>query len=1075
MANAERIEEIISDEALQQVETLNNKLTVAVNNFNKALEGSKKLDAALQGAKGLREIQKQVEVLTDNQKKLSDQQKVIIQTTDELTKARTRLALADSEEAKELAKVRVEQQQVNKVQKEAAKDALGLTDQYKKLSKQHVELRREAKNIAIQYGETSKEFKEAAARANELDKKLKSIDGALGQSGREVGSYKEKIIDSFKRIGTTIAATFAAERIIAFGKEAVLAAAAAEGVKVAFNKLDSAPALMDKLKEATKGTVSELNLMKTAVRAENFKISLEALPKLLEFAQRRAQQTGESVDYLVDSIITGIGRKSPLILDNLQLSVVDINEEFKKTGDYAKAVSNIAERELTKMGPVLDTTADKIARMGAMWDDFKVSAGESMINSIDWIKKYRNEIANVLALPTLGVSLFFKQSEAEQEKEKALEEQRNFNNARIDQEKEYLNSYKQLNEAGKKDAIRQLEEEVEAAKIGYTQYYALGLTSLANYNNEVVQQKTNLIKRLNALDTSTASVNNIEKLREELSYQQSIFEKSEIGSKEQIDAKKQILSLEKQIADATGKTADEQKKKNDESTKRIKELQEREVKAVFESGQLKLKAEADLNKRIIDNDFASVDDRLEALYRYEDVSTAIVSNAAAFRLQNEKLTKTERLNIEATAAKEVQDLILNNNQIEQKILEKSYANRNDIVKKSLDERLNIIKESSAREQAALSDDESKALVVLAENYKAGVLTKEEYEKGKLEVQRKYTKARLQGELDSAQQIFESLKEKGFDSTQAEKDLADVKRKISKDLADDQIKDAERVAEEKQKLYEKEKELAGEIANTVTAFFDANIDRKKNEIQAEKDVVDVRKEADIEKVNSSLATEAEKADKLAVINARAQAQKEALERRQRQLDEQKARFDRARSIAAIIQSTAQGVMAALTSFPPNIPLSILIGAIGAAQVAQVLARPIPKYATGTDYSPEGLAIVGERGPELRINPDGTQELTPGTASYAYLKEGTKIIPADITKNLINQSMLANAGGVQFKNEADFDRHTSRMIDAYRAETKDLKKAISNRSENYVSITEGGFKTSVKKSGGWYNYINNKFSN
>lgn len=1071
MSNAERIDEIISPEALQQVDNLNSKLTVAVNNFSKALENSKKLDAALQGAKGLREIQKQVEVLTDNQKKLSDQQKVIIQTTDELTKARTRLALADSEEAKELAKVRVEQQQVNKVQKEAAKEALGLTDQYKKLSKQHVELRREAKNIAIQYGETSKEFKEAAARANELDKKLKSIDGALGQSGREVGSYKEKIIDSFKRIGTTIAATFAAERIIAFGKEAVLAAAAAEGIKVAFNKLDNAPALMDKLKEATKGTVSELNLMKTAVRAENFKISLEALPKLLEFAQRRAQQTGESVDYLVDSIITGIGRKSPLILDNLQLSVVDINEEFKKTGDYAKAVSNIAERELTKMGPALDTTADKIARMGAMWDDFKVSAGEALINSIDYVKKYRDEIASALALPTLGVSLFFKRSDAEKEADEAMEAQKEANSVRLKADEEYLKSFKQLNEAGKKDAISQVEEEINTLTKLRDEARKRGLTDEEQFQQTILNQRTDFLKKLQGAILPEKPTNNLESLRNELKQYQDILEKATIGSVQFKEAQSQIAKVEKEIADATGKTAEEQKKKNDENAKRIKELNDREVKAVFESGQLKLKAESDLNKRIIDNEYTSVDDRLEALYRYEDAAALIITNAAEFRLKTEKLTKTERLNIEATAAKEVQDLILNNNQIEQKILEKSYADRNDIVKKSLDERLNIIKDSSSREQAALSDDESKALVVLAENYKAGVLTKEEYEKGKLEVQRKYTKARLQGELDSAQQIFDVLKEKGFDSTQAEKDLADVKRKISKDLADDQIKDAERVAEEKQKLYEKEKELASEIANTVTAFFDANIERKKNEIQAEKDAVDVRKQADIEKVNSSLDTEAEKADKIAVINARAQAQKEALDRRQRQLDQQKARYDRAVAIGKIIYDTASAVVESL----PNIPLSILVGAIGAAQLAQVIARPIPQFAGGTNDSPEGPAIVGERGQELRINPDGTTELTPGTASLTYLKKGTKIIPADITKNLINQSMLANAGSIQFKNEVDFDRHTSRMIDAYRSETKDLKKAIASRAENYVSITEGGFKTSVKKSGGWYNYINNKFSN
>ena len=40
----------------------------------------------------------------------------------------------------------------------------------------------------------------------------------------------------------------------------------------------------------------------------------------------------KSVDFLVNSIVTGIGRKSVLILDNLGLSAVDVNEKFKESG-----------------------------------------------------------------------------------------------------------------------------------------------------------------------------------------------------------------------------------------------------------------------------------------------------------------------------------------------------------------------------------------------------------------------------------------------------------------------------------------------------------------------------------------------------------------------------------------------------------------------------------------------------------------------------------------------------------------------------------------------------------------------
>ena len=136
----------------------------------------------------------------------------------------------------------------------------------------------------------------------------------------------------------------------------------AEGVKNAFDRLPKSVQLMTDLKAATGGTVSELELMKRAVQASNFDISLEALPKLLEFATLRAQQTGQSVDYLVDSIVMGIGRKSKLILDNLGISAValgaklhGVSAEASSVGEVARAVGEIAQESLANMAGFADT------------------------------------------------------------------------------------------------------------------------------------------------------------------------------------------------------------------------------------------------------------------------------------------------------------------------------------------------------------------------------------------------------------------------------------------------------------------------------------------------------------------------------------------------------------------------------------------------------------------------------------------------------------------------------------------------------------------------------------------------
>ena len=144
--------------------------------------------------------------------------------------------------------------------------------------------------------------------------------------------------------------------VTALGAAAVSAFSNLEGVQIAFERLDS-PNLLKNLQEATKGTVSNLELMKAAVQAKNFKIPLTELGTLLEFARRRAKDTGQSVDYLVDSIVTGIGRKSPLILDNLGISASELKDNLNgaaaassSIADVTKAVGKIARNELAKMG-----------------------------------------------------------------------------------------------------------------------------------------------------------------------------------------------------------------------------------------------------------------------------------------------------------------------------------------------------------------------------------------------------------------------------------------------------------------------------------------------------------------------------------------------------------------------------------------------------------------------------------------------------------------------------------------------------------------------------------------------------
>ncbi len=181
----------------------------------------------------------------------------------------------------------------------------------------------------------------------------------------------------FAQIGAAIGGAFAVQKIVRFGFEAVSLAAKAEGVERAFNNLNQ-PGLLENLRKATRNTVSDLELMQVTMRAANFKIPLSELATYLEFAQKRATMTGQEVDYLVNSIIDGIGRKSALVLDNLGISATELQDEFKKTGDFGKAAANIISREMKGMGDVIETTADKMAQLNAEVENQKVKLGKDI-------------------------------------------------------------------------------------------------------------------------------------------------------------------------------------------------------------------------------------------------------------------------------------------------------------------------------------------------------------------------------------------------------------------------------------------------------------------------------------------------------------------------------------------------------------------------------------------------------------------------------------------------------------------------------------------------------------------------
>lgn len=221
-----------------------------------------------------------------------------------------------------------------------------------------------------------------------LGLKKDEFDKGLTDAKQQTSSFASAI----GKIGGAIAGAFAVGQLVQFGKEVFNIATQAQGVQTAFSKIGTSGDL-DNLRSSVKGTVSDLELMKRAVMASNFGIPVKELGRLFEFAAKRAQDTGQSIDYLVDSIVTGIGRKSPLILDNLGISAVqlkqklgDVGMETASVADITRAVGQIAEESLNKTGRLADNLGTKVQTLAASWENLKMTIS-SLFSESEMLQK----------------------------------------------------------------------------------------------------------------------------------------------------------------------------------------------------------------------------------------------------------------------------------------------------------------------------------------------------------------------------------------------------------------------------------------------------------------------------------------------------------------------------------------------------------------------------------------------------------------------------------------------------------------------------------------------------------------
>lgn len=491
-------------------------------------------------------------------------------------------------------------------------------------------------------------------------------------------------------------------------------------------------------------------------------------------------------------------------------------------------------------------------------------------------------------------------------------------------------------------------------------------------------------------------------------------------------------------------------KAENEAAKKKKALYDNERKDALELFKFRQELEKQRNETIsADDSGMSLQVKLLAANKAAEAEKSIILAQKEFDLQQTGLTASKKLLIEEKAAQDLLELQTDLQVRITQIIVGEQRRRDEEARASIDE-FNQQNEAKIQaqtdflnkqfqieqKQAELRRDTDQRQNL--ENFNAGLKTREEYEKRKLEIEESYQRTTLQSQITFYESQLKLLEANGEDVTEALAAIAKAKLDLANIGTDTTIKGIDQEKEAIKELQGYYKDLAKTVTNTFGEVIGGIYEKRKQQIQGEIDAIEIQKAAEIDKINKTTEADELKAAKIKIIEANAQKDREALERKQRNIDRQKAIFERAfkafqigsdmrRSVAGIniaaseafarTQATIPGpagtalAAAAKAQVLAQIPFVL---ATGAANLVALLATPLPKYWTGTEGSLPGPAHVAEKGPELAIEPSGNVKLFE-KPQIANLIGGTKIRPADVTKRILDANNETGLLSVNRKGE------------------------------------------------------------
>lgn len=374
-------------------------------------------------------------------------------------------------------------------------------------------------------------------------------------------------------------------------------------------------------------------------------------------------------------------------------------------------------------------------------------------------------------------------------------------------------------------------------------------------------------------------------------------------------------------------------------------------------------------------------------------------------------------------------------------------------KKYTDEMLRLEEEQSSLRIAATSTGYKELENIITQNYSKGLMSRKEYDEAMRELEKQAANEQLQIQIDATEKMIEIAEASGVVSKQQIEMLRESIKAMEAEIgsinADDQLKKAEEQQDITRRNFEALKgyssalkDLASDIDSPFAGIFDGMdkgfsimsdkisgvwgeltdgekierttemcgamvsgigsmissiYDRQIEAVEAEQEANEKAGEEEISRIEAleekgAITTEEAEARKRAAEDKTAQKNAE-LEKKKAALRTKQAKFEKATSIAEAAIQIAGGILQTIKQlgFPAAIPMIAALGAMGAIQLATIIATPIPKYAKGTDSHKGGLAVVGDGGVSETIVTDKGAYITPSVPTLVDIPKGAKVIP------------------------------------------------------------------------------------